>query len=173
VTNGPVPGVYRTSYALTGRPTVSILIPNRDQAAILARCIDSLARSTYDRYEILLVENNSREPETFAYYQKLEGRPNPRLLTWDRPFNYAAVNNFAAAQARGEVLLFLNNDVEVIGADWLERLLEHALRPEVGAVGAKLYYPDDKVQHAGVVLGVGAVAGHVQLGAARGAPGYC
>ena len=173
VANGPVPGVYRTTYAVAGRPLTSIIIPNRDQAAILARCIDSLARTVYDRYEILLVENNSRDPATFAYYRKLGGRPNLRLLTWDRPFNYSAVNNFAAARAQGDVLLFLNNDVEVINADWLERLLEHALRPEVGAVGAKLYYPDDTVQHAGVVLGVGAVAGHVHLGAARGAPGYC
>ena len=173
VTNGPAPGIYRTSYAVSGRPLVSIIIPNRDQADILARCLNSLGRSAYDRYEILLVENNSRQPETFAYYKKLEGRPNLRLLTWDRQFNYSAVNNFAAAQVRGEVLLFLNNDVEVINADWLERLLEHALRPEVGAVGAKLYYPDDRVQHAGVVLGVGAVAGHVHLGAARNAFGYC
>ena len=173
VTNGPVPGVYRTTYALADRPLVSIIIPNRDQAAILGRCLDSLARTSYECYEILIVENNSREPETLAYYEKLAGRPNLRLLTWDRPFNYAAVNNYAAARAAGAVLLFLNNDVEVINADWLERLLEHALRPEVGAVGAKLYYPDDKVQHAGVVLGVGAGAGHIHLGAARGAPGYC
>ncbi len=172
VTNGPLPGVYRTTYALPRRPLVSILIPTRDQSAILARCLDSLARSTYDHYEVLLVENNSREPATFAYYERLADRSDVRLLRWDRPFNYAAVNNHAASQARGEVLLFLNNDVEVIAADWMERMLEHALRPEVGCVGAKLYYPNDRVQHAGVVLGVGAVAGHVHIGAARAATGY-
>ena len=172
VTNGPFLCTYRTTYALAARPLVSILIATRDQAAVLARCLDSLARSSYNPYEILLVENNSREPETFAYYRRLEGRPEVRLLLWDRPFNYAAVNNYAASQAKGEVLLFLNNDVEVINADWLERLLEHALRLEIGAVGAKLYYPDGKLQHGGMILGVGAVGAHVHLGTARGEAGY-
>src|SRR5205085_11076661 len=99
-------------------------------------------------------------------------RPDVRLLTWERPFNYAAVNNWAAAQARGEVLLFLNNDIEAVTPDWVERMLEHALRPEVGAVGAKLYFPNDTVQHAGVLLAVGGIAAHAHGGFPRSSPGY-
>ena len=137
-----------------------------------ARCLDSIGRSSYDNCEIIIVENNSREAETFEYYRKLEKLPKVRFLTWDRPFNFAAVNNFAARRARGSVLLFLNNDVEAINADWMERLLDHALRPEIGAAGAKLYYPNGMVQHGGVVLGICGVAGHAHLQFHRHAHGY-
>jgi GT2 family glycosyltransferase len=139
---------------------VSIIIPNKDYPEGLARCIDSIRRSSFAEYEILLVENRSVLPETFTYYEQLRTSPDVQLLIWDQPFNYAAINNFAVAHTRGEVLLFLNNDVEAINADWLERLLEHALRPEVGAVGAKLYYPDNTIQYAGYVLGLGHVHQH-------------
>jgi GT2 family glycosyltransferase len=172
VRDGSRPGTYQVTYPIPGWPLVSVIIPNRDHAAALARCVTSVARSTYARHEILIVENQSREPATFAGYEQLRQRGNVRIVPWDRPFNFAAVNNDAAAQARGDVLLFLNNDVEAINTDWLERLLEHALRPEVGAVGAKLCYRDDTIQHAGVILGVGGIAGHAHRHFPRSAAGY-
>src|SRR5207244_4072577 len=101
-------------YALTSCPLISIIIPTRDHPEVLDRCLRSIARSSYPRYEILVIENHSERPETFQYYRRLEGKPNLRILTWDRPFNYASLNNFAASQVRGDVLLFLNNDTEAI-----------------------------------------------------------
>ncbi|MEA5002433.1 MAG: glycosyltransferase [Christensenella sp.] len=153
---------YITSYDIPApHPLVSIIIPNKDEPATLKKCIDSiLLRSTYDNYEILVVENNSTGQEIFSYYEKLKQQQNIRIITWDGIFNYAAINNFAAQQAKGELLLFLNNDVSIISPDWLEQMVMHAVRSEIGAVGAKLYYPDDTIQHAGVVLKIGAVAGH-------------
>ena len=172
VIDGPVPNSFHTTYRLPRRPLVSLIVPTHDQVPLLSRCMDSLARSGYDNLEILVVENNSKAPETFAYYRRLQERTDVRMMTWERPFNYAAVNNWAAAQARGEVLLFLNNDVEAINPDWIERLLEHALRPEVGGVGAKLYFPNDTIQHAGVLVGVGGVAAHAHGGFRRSDHGY-
>lgn len=169
---GDKPGVYRVAYHLKSQPLVSVLIPNRDQAAILSRCIDSLERSTYANYEVLILENGSTDGNTLSYYRQLSLRPNVRLLAWDRPFNYAAVNNFGAAHARGELLLFMNNDVESLHPDWLEALATHAVRPEIGAVGAKLLYADGTVQHAGIVLGMGGVAGHVAMRFSRESAGY-
>ena len=153
---------YITSYDIpTPHPLISIIIPNKDESATLKKCIDSiLSKSTYDNYEILVVENNSTGKEIFAYYEKLKQHNNIRIVTWDGSFNYAAINNFAARQAKGELLLFLNNDVSIISPDWLEQMAMHAVRREIGAVGAKLYYPDDTIQHAGVVLKIGPVAGH-------------
>ena len=171
VADGPRLGTYRVTYPLAGLPLVSVIIPSRDQAAALERCVASVARSTYPRHEIHVVENQSREPATFACYERLR-RDGVRVSEWHRPFSFAAVNNRAATLARGEVLLFLNNDVEAVNPDWLERLLEHALRPEVGAVGAKLCYRDGTVQHGGVVLGVGGVAGHAHRHFHRDDPGY-
>jgi GT2 family glycosyltransferase len=171
VREGAAPGTWHVAYPLARRPLVSVIIPNRDEPEALAKCVASVFRSRYAHRELLIVENGSRRPETFAYYRTLERHANVRLLTWQRPFNYAAINNWAAALARGEVLLLLNNDVEAINADWIERMLEHALRPEVGAVGAKLYYPDDTIQHAGVGLGIHGVAGHVYRGYPRHARG--
>jgi GT2 family glycosyltransferase len=172
VTRGAVDGTYQVLRALPEQPLVSIIIPSHDQHEVLARCIESISRSSYRRYEILIAENHSKESETFAYYKQLAGRPEVRLITWDRPFNYAAVNNWAASQAHGEVLLLLNNDTEARHADWLERMLEHALRPEVGAVGAKLFYPDGGVQHGGVIVGLGGVAGHAHKTWTGDAAGY-
>jgi GT2 family glycosyltransferase len=169
---GPILGSYQVTYALPHNPLVSIIIPNRDHADLLARCLASLDRATYQSVEVLIVENDSRQAETFALYRQLEKRPKVRMLNWDRPFNFAAVNNVAATQAQGEVLLFLNNDVEAINCDWIERMLEHALRPEVGAVGAKLLYPNDTVQHGGVILGLRGTAGHSHTDFPREAPGY-
>jgi GT2 family glycosyltransferase len=172
VSDGAFPGVYQVRYSLGRKYLVSLIIPTNDHAEVLRRCLLSLRRSTYSPYEIILVENGSVQPATFIYYERMRTQPNLRIMTWEGPFNYAAVNNAAAKEARGEVLLFLNNDVEVINRDWLERLLEHAQRSEIGAVGAKLYYPDETVQHGGVVLGLGGSAGHAHHGRGRSDPGY-
>lgn len=169
---GPLSGTFRVSYSLPAQPLVSIIIPNRDNARLLDRCLKSVLRSDYPRIEVLVVENNSREPETFRYYEKIRNLSAVRVLDWEKAFNYSAVNNFAVSAARGHVLLFLNNDVEALRPDWLRRLLEHALRPDVGAVGAKMYYPDDTIQHGGIILGVGGIAGHAHHLVRRGAPGY-
>ena len=155
--------IFRIHYPLLAGAKVSILIPNCEQKAVLKRCIDSiLEKSTYTDFEILVIENNSRSPEIFAYYDELKNHPKIRVLTYEGEFNYSAVNNFAAKQAEGEYLLLLNNDTEVITLNWLEELLMYAERADVGAVGAKLYYPDRTIQHAGIVLGLGAhrTAGH-------------
>jgi O-antigen biosynthesis protein len=172
VRDGRRPGTYRVVYPLKERPLVSLVIPNKDLVRALRRCIKSIERSSYGNYEILIIENHSSLARTFAYYDELAKRPNVRVLTWTRPFNYAAVNNFAAGQARGDVLLFLNNDTEVINRDWLECLLEHALRPEVGAAGAMLYYPDGTVQHAGAIVGLDRGV-HYQRLAPCTSSGYC
>lgn len=156
------PGEYRVVYHLPRRPLVSVLIPNRDSAQMLGRCVESLDASGYGNVEVLILENGSTQDDTFTFYRHLEQR-GARIITWTRPFNYAAVNNFGAAHARGEVLLFLNNDIETISPDWLEEMVTHAVRPQIGAVGAKLLYADGTIQHAGVVLGMGGVAGHVHL----------
>jgi GT2 family glycosyltransferase len=140
---------------------VSIIIPNRDQPELLRRCIDSIDQSSYENYELLIVENESREPATHQLYAQLQKRPNVRIVPWQKPFNFAAANNHAVRSAAGEVLLFLNNDTEALHADWIERLVEHAIRPEVGAVGAKLFYPDGTLQHAGVIVGLCGNAAHM------------
>jgi GT2 family glycosyltransferase len=172
------PGIYRHRWPLPADPPlVSLIIPTRDGHDLLRTCIDSIVqRSTYTRYELLVVDNQSSCPRTLAYLSALEagteGAGRVRVLRWDHAFNYSAINNFAAAQARGSVLGLINNDIEVISPDWLGEMVSHALRPDIGCVGAKLYYPDDTVQHAGVVLGVGGVANHAMRGAARTSPGY-
>ena len=154
------------------QPLVSAIIPNRDAADLLHGVIESLEQSTYANLEILVLENGSTQDDTFAYYRELAKKPHLRILKWDRPFNYAAVNNFGAAHARGELLLLLNNDIEAVSPDWLDRLVGHALRPGVGAVGAKLLFADDTVQHAGVIVGLGGAAGHGHARFPRDAAGY-
>lgn len=173
VTHTPDYGFYDVRYPVQGEPLVSILIPNKDQADTLRMCIESIERlSTYKNYELLIVENGSQEPQTFAYYKELEKKQNCRILTWEKGFNYSAINNFAAREAAGEYLLFLNNDIEVITPGWMEELLGNCQRPEVGIVGAKLYYPDDTIQHAGIIIGIGGIAGHAFLGMKRSRTGY-
>jgi len=160
------PRCYGTRVALQDRPLVSIVIPTRNKAAVLRTTIESVRqRTAYDRYEILVVDNGSTEPDARSYLASLE--PPCRVLEWDQPFNYSAVNNFGVRHAAGEQILFLNNDVEVLGPDWLTVMLEHAQRPQVGAVGAKLLYPDGRIQHAGVVVGINRCAAN----AFRLAPG--
>lgn len=165
-------GAYRVRYRIDGTPRVSIIIPTRDKISVLRTCIDSIeARSTWRNFEILIVDNGSREPESLRYLDELAGRH--RIIRDQSPFNWSALNNRAAAVASGEQLLFLNNDVEVIAADWLEAMLEHSQRRDVGAVGAQLLYPNDTIQHAGVVLGIGGPANHAFRHVPRGSRGYC
>ncbi len=163
---------YRIVHRIPRRPLVSIIIPNKDHAEVLRVCLESIAHSTYKNYEIVIVENNSRDPETFAYYAEASKDPAVRIVPWNRPFNYAAATNFGAQHSSGEMLLFLNNDMEVINRDWLESLLEHAIRDEVGAVGAKLYYPNGAIQHGGVVIGLGGIAGHIGVAFPPNDSGY-
>ena len=168
------PGWYRSHIKVQGNPMVSIIIPNKDHTDDLELCLFSMSRkSTYRNYEVLIVENNSEKEETFEYYKKLPERyPKVRVLTWEKEFNYSAINNFAAEEAQGEYLLFLNNDVEILTPDWIEEMLQNCQQENVAAVGVKLYYPDDTIQHAGVVLGLGGIAGHIMCRASREDPGY-
>lgn len=144
------------------QPMVSVLIPNKDQADMLKNCVQSIgACADGIQYEILILENNSQEEETFACYQELEESGRARILYWKEGFNYSAVNNYGAAQAVGDYLLFLNNDTQMQSRDAIAQMLSLAQREDVGAVGAKLLYPDGTIQHAGVILGYGGIAGHV------------
>lgn len=166
-------GFYRVKYSVVDSPLISIIIPNKDQSSILKNCIDSIQNlSKYKNYEIIIVENNSTEEATFEYYNELRGFQNISVVTWEGEFNYAAINNYAVQSAKGEFLLFLNNDTEVISPRWLEELLSNCQRPEVGITGAKLYFPDNTIQHAGIVIGIGGIAGHAFLNMPRSRTGY-
>ena len=166
-------GYYRVKYPVTGSPMVSILIPNKDQLQTLKKCLKSIWEKTeYTNYEILIIENNSTEKETFEFYKKIDGRHHVRVLYWDKEFNYSAINNFGAAQAKGEYLLLLNNDTEVITKGWMKELLSHCQRPEVGMVGAKLYFPDNTIQSAGTIIGMGGMADHAFVNMDRKKSGY-
>ena len=165
-------GFYRVKYEICGEPLVSIIIPNKDQSEALKKCLDSIREKTsYRNYEIIIVENNSEEPETFAFYKKIAGE-KIKVVTWEGEFNYSAINNFGVRHARGDYFLLLNNDVEIINGDWLTEMLSHCQRKEVGIVGAKLYYPDNTIQHAGIIIGIGGVAGSVFVGLPRAFSGY-
>lgn len=177
VTDGIIQDTYRVRYEIRGRPLVSIIIPTRDHARDLERCITSVVnKTTYDNYEIIIINNNSQEPETAEFFSRVQKDTRIRVIEYNREFNFSAINNYAVSRSGGEILLFLNNDTEVITEEWLTSMVEHAQRREVGAVGAKLLYPDNTIQHAGVVLGIGpagsAVGGHSHKYAAAGIPGY-
>lgn len=164
----------RVKYAIpTPQPMVSMIIPTRNGLDVLSVCIDSiLAKTTYSNYEIIIVDNGSDCPDTLAYLDKLQREnDNIVLLRDDSPFNYSALNNKAAAIAKGEVLALVNNDVEVITPDWLTEMVGHVIQPQNGVVGARLWYPDDTLQHGGVIL-VGGVAGHAHKHLPKGMPGY-
>lgn len=170
----PLYGMYRVIYETPGDPLVSIIIPSKDESEFLKRCVDSIyAKSDYPNFEILVVENNSTKPETFQLYEALQKEhPNLRVITWDKPFNYSAINNFAVSQANGDYFLFLNNDTELIEPGSIRDMLGYAMQKEIGAVGAKLLYPDDLVQHAGVVLGYNGYAAHAFTEIDRNDPGH-
>ncbi len=173
VRGGPFQGAYHVRRNVVGTPTVSIIIPFRDQAALTVACLDSLEVAPgYDIAEVVLIDNGSTDPETAALRQRLESRPRTRVLDYPGAFNWPAINNMAAATCETDMLLFLNNDITASSEGWLHALVEQAQRPEIGAVGARLVYPDGKLQHAGVVLGLGGVAGHLFAGMPVGEMGY-
>lgn len=166
-------GFYRVKYKVTGEPLVSIIIPNKDEKETLERCLESIQKnSTYRNYEIIIVENNSTKEETFAYYRRIDGKDGIRVIYWKQEFNYSAINNFGARHAKGDYFILLNNDVTVITPDWMEELLGHCQRRKVGIVGARLYFPDDTIQHAGIVMGIGGCAGSMFVGMKRSMTGY-
>lgn len=175
VFKGEYLGLYRTKFIRDHDPLISIIIPNKDHIDDLKRCMESIEqKSTYKNYEYIIVENNSTDPATFEYYKKLEAEnPKVRMVYWDGVFNYSAINNYGASFAKGEYLLLLNNDTEIINPDCLEELMGYCMRKDVGAVGARLYYEDDTIQHAGVVIGFGGIAGHCFVQQKRGTTGYC
>ena len=172
---GALPGFNRVVYQHARQPRVSIIVPTKDQLPMLNGLIDSLlAKTTYLNYELLIVDNNTEEPAACAYLDGIErlNSDQLRVLRYPHPFNYSAINNFAATQARGEYLILLNNDTAVLHGDWIEALLNHAQRPEVGIVGAKLHYPDGRIQHGGVVLGLRGPADHPFIGQPMESDGY-
>ena len=156
------PGAYRVTYELTGQPLISVLIPNKDHVEDLSRCLESLyAKAGYQHFEVIVVENNSTDPETFAYYETAKKKfRDLQVVTYKGPFNFSAINNFGRSFAKGEQLLLLNNDIELLSDGFLTEMLMYGQRSDVGCVGAKLYYPDDRIQHAGVFLGINGTAGH-------------
>jgi GT2 family glycosyltransferase len=166
---------YRVRYPLSGElPLVSIIIPTRDRLDILKMCIDSIIEHTvYPNWEIIIIDNNSIEAQTHEYFTKVSKDDRICVYPYNKPFNYAQLNNFALTHAQGEILTLLNNDIEIISDEWLSELVRHALRPEIGVVGAKLLYPDGIVQHAGVIIGIGGVAGHGHKYIGDDDPGYC
>lgn len=156
------PGAYRVRYELTGTPLISIMIPNKDHVEDLSRCLESLYKyAGYDRFEVIVIENNSTDPATFEYYEKAKQQfANLQVVQYEGGFNFSAINNFGRKFAKGEQLLLLNNDVELLSEGFLAEMLMYSQRPDVGCVGAKLYFPDDTIQHAGVFLGINGTAGH-------------
>ena len=169
------PTIFQIKYPINGEPLISIVIPNKDHVEDLRRCITSIEKkSTWKNYEIVVVENNSVEQSIRDYYKELESDPKVKIVTYEGGFNYSRINNVGVKETKGEYLLFLNNDTEVISPDWMEQLLMYAQREDVGAVGAKLYYADNTIQHAGVVIGLGAhrSAGHTHYKMPREHLGY-
>lgn len=159
-------GIYHTTFRIQGEPLISVIIPNKDHRDDLDVCVRSLLeRSSYRNLEFIVVENNSTEPATFAYYEKMQAEhPNFHVVTWEKGFNYSAINNFGASFAKGEYLLLLNNDTELIEPDSIKEMLGFCQREDVGIAGARLLYGDDTIQHAGVVIGFGGIAGHTFIG---------
>lgn len=173
VSHTPDLGFFRVKYPVQGQPLVSVIIPNKDEKETLKVCIDSIREKTeYPNYEIIIVENNSTTDEIFQYYKELSQDPRIRLLRWKKEFNYSAINNYGVRHANGEYLLFLNNDVTVITPGWIKELLGVCQRPEVGAAGVKLIYPDNTIQHAGCVIGLGGIAGHMFVDMPANRTGY-
>ncbi len=176
VTDGLFPSTYRVKWEIEGQPLVSILIPNKDHTADLEKCLSSIYEKTqWKKFEVIVIENNSTEPETFDYYEKAPARyPGLRVVKWPgKGFNFSAINNFGRQSAQGEYLLLLNNDVEILNGDWLTELLRPCAHEGGAAIcGAMLYYPDDTIQHAGVVTGLGGYAGHSHKYRPRGGSGY-
>ena len=174
VHQGEYLGLYKTEHIIDAKPMISIIIPNKDHIDDLEKCINSIERkSHYENYEYIIIENNSEEEKTFEYYQKVEAENSKvHVVYWKDEFNYSAINNFGVKYAKGDYLLFLNNDTEIINDNCLEELVGYCMHEGVGAVGARLYYSDNTIQHAGVIVGFGGIAGHAFLGLDRSANGY-
>ena len=166
---------YRIHYALPENPPlVSLIIPTRNGLNLLQQCIDSiLTKTTYPNYEILIIDNGSDDPDILSYFKRFDNQSNIRVIRDDQPFNYSALNNAAVKLSKGTIIGLINNDIEVISADWLSEMVSLALQPGVGAVGAKLWYANDTLQHGGVVVGIGGVAGHSHKGFSKWHRGYC
>jgi glycosyltransferase involved in cell wall biosynthesis len=175
IETGLVPNSYRVRYPIPQpEPLVSLLIPTRDKVELLQACVQSIiGRTTYRNYEIIILDNGSVEPATRGYLERIATEnARTRVVRYPHAFNFSAINNYGVHQARGELVGLVNNDIEVISADWLTEMVSHALRPEIGCVGAKLYYADETIQHAGVITGLGGVAGHSHKYFPRAASGY-
>ena len=173
VTQGQFANQYRIRWGLADEPLVSLIIPTYNGYEITKQAIDSiLSKTTYENYEILLVDNNSDDKKSLDYFSELKHHPKIKVLKYPYSFNYSAINNFAVLQAKGELIALINNDIEVINNDWLTEMVSQAMRPDIGCVGAMLYYPNDTIQHAGVIIGLGGVAGHSHKYYPRGDPGY-
>lgn len=168
------PGYYRVRWPLPPEPPrVALIIPTKDKPGLLRACVESILGMTeYPNLEIVVVDNRSEERETLDYLAALEGRARCRVLRYDHPYSFAALNNWAVSQTDAPLLAFVNNDIEAVTPGWLSEMVGHALRPEVGAVGARLCYPDGTLQHAGIVVGIGGLAGHPHLGMPCDTPGY-
>ncbi len=167
------PTIYRLKYEIQGNALVSIIIPNKDHIKDLSKCVRSIIeKSTYKNFEIIIVENNSNKKETFDYYDLLKNNDKIKIVEWKGKFNYSAINNFGIKFAKGDHIIFLNNDIEVIAENWIEEMLMYSQRSDVGAVGAKLYYPDSTIQHGGVVVGLGGFAGHLHINCEKENIGY-
>ncbi|QFR08615.1 family 2 glycosyl transferase [Burkholderia contaminans] len=174
VSQGELPGTYRVRYPIpTPAPKVTVIIPTRDGGPLLKKCMHSIFDGTvYDNFEVVVVDNQSESRETIDFLRSLSKRSNVTVLRYDFPFNYSSINNFAEKHASGEILCFLNDDVEAIEPGWLSEMVSHALRPDIGAVGAKLLYGDGFIQHAGVVMGIGGFASHAHRLYPATHPGY-
>lgn len=175
VEKGKYPNTYKVNWPLpTKQPLVTLIIPTRDGYDILKQCLESIyAKTSYKNFEIIVVDNQTSCEKTLGLFNEYtDSQANFTVFKWDKPFNYSAINNFAVSKASGEVIGLINNDIEVISEDWLTEMVSHAIRPEIGCVGAKLYYPNDTIQHAGVVLGIGGVAGHSHKYFHKSEPGY-
>ena len=156
------------------KPLVSIIIPTKNQTKLLTQCLNSLLKkTTYPSFELLIIDNQSDDPTTLRYLEQLSKKDNIRVLRYPHPFNYSAINNFAVKQAKGSLITLLNDDIEIINRTWLDEMVIHALRPEIGCVGAKLYYPDGTIQHGGVILGIKGTASHAHKYFPKDHSGYC
>jgi len=171
--DGRYKGSYRVKYKIKEHPNISIIIPTKDKVDVLKRCIESIQTKTrYENYEIIIVNNNSQEERTFEYFEKLKLNLKIKILEYNKPFNFSEINNYAVSKVSNEYVVLLNNDTEVISGEWLEAMLEFCKRRDVGAVGAKLLYPNDTIQHAGIIIALGGVAGHSHKNFHKDDPGY-
>ncbi len=169
-----VPGIYQIKFEIKGTPKVSILIPNKDNQRTLKKCITSILKnSTYENYEILIIENNSENPKTFEYYKKLQENPKIKvLMCQEKEFNYSKLINFGVKNTTGDFILQLNNDTQILTKNWLELLIGYAQNKEIGAVGGRLYYPDKSIQHAGIAIGIQGMAANLLVNLPFGKHGY-